>query len=103
MVTAIGTVTVSSPFFEMSSTNVATRADRRVIVKDKYHESSLKMSIHRNPERNEVHNIAKLPSKVFFPSEIFQGMICFPNRMPIMAAAASPMPHIRIAVMAIYL
>ena len=48
------------------------------------------------PDRKDTTSMAQLPSHDFFPSDIFVFTLCFPKGTPTRAAAASPVPHIRI-------
>lgn len=50
----------------------------------------------KTPTANETISIAVLPSHDFLPSVNRHFTLCFPKGIPTNAAAASPVPHIRI-------
>ena len=92
-----GTVTVSHSLELKSSVTVPDSAPAHAARSDMDTDDPCPKNSTQNPLISETMNMAVLPSQDFVPSASFNVTLCFPYGMPTSAAAASHVPHIRIA------
>ena len=102
MLSTTGTVSVSFPLRVMSSVYAPNREAVAAPRRQRYQGIAVMTSIVAVPTTVDTTAILPEPSQVFFGSANFSAARCFPNFFPMSAAAPSPLPHIKIAVTAMY-
>ena len=93
VIAQVGQITVSSPPFAHISESVHTAAASIATARQR---GTLTPPLTRSTAITEAKahtNSANEPSALFLPSAIFHFILCFPKRLPMSAARASPTPH----------
>ncbi len=97
-----GTVNVSIPLLDTSSTNGQINAKTMENNKLQYHAIGHNISNPTNVDAKVATTFAIVPSIDLLPSTNFRFHLCLPKGMPTKAAAPSPGPHAKIAIIGRY-